>query len=261
VGVAVSVDVAVRAGVLVKVNVKVGDGGRTAGVVTAGIWQANKKTKVTISRTSFDLMRVILSKHHSNGKMNNTYQDSVSVLWWKNLLVGGHMLFEVVTERHSIRAFTDQAIADDVLKKILETVNRAPSAGNLQAFDVYQVTKQKHKEALMRAAHDQEFIAQAPVVLVFCAVPARSAVRYRERGESLYCIQDTTIACTFAMLAATALGLGSVWVGAFDEETVKEIIGVEPGHRPVAMLPIGYPNATPCIRPRRALEDIVHKVG
>jgi len=169
-------------------------------------------------------------------------------------------IFDVFSERHSIRAFTDQAVTDDVLKKIYEAINRAPSAGNLQAFDIYHVTKTEHKQALMRASYDQEFLVQVPVVLVFCVVPARSAVRYTERGETLYCIQDATIACTFAMPAATALRLGSVWVGAFDEEAVAEIICAEPGHRPVAMLPIGYPNAKPRIRPRRALEEIVHMV-
>jgi len=169
-------------------------------------------------------------------------------------------IFDVFSKRHSIRAFPDQPVADDVLKQILETVNRGPSAGNLQAFDIYQVSKIEHKQALMRASYDQEFLVQAPVVLVFCAVPSRSAVRYTERGETLYCIQDATIACTHAMLAATALGLGSVWVGAFDEETVHQIIGAEPGHRPVAMLPIGFPNAEPRIRPRRKLEEIVHQV-
>ena len=169
-------------------------------------------------------------------------------------------IFDVFAERHSIRGYTDQVISDDVLNRIFESVNRAPSAGNLQAFDIYRVTKQEHKEALMRASYDQEFLVQAPVVLVFCAVPARSAVRYAERGATLYCIQDATIACTYAMLAATAFGLGSVWVGAFDEDAVHKIIGAEPGHRPVAMLPIGYPNTEPRIRPRRALEEIVHQV-
>ena len=169
-------------------------------------------------------------------------------------------IFDVFSARHSIRAYTDQPIPDEALKQILESVNRAPSAGNLQAFDIYQVTKKEHKEALMRASHDQEFLVQAPVVLVFCAVPSRSAVRYTERGETLYCIQDATIACTFAMLAATAQGLGTVWVGAFDEEAVGRIINVEPGHRPIAMLPIGYPDGTPRIRTRRKLAEIVHSV-
>ena len=94
-------------------------------------------------------------------------------------------IFDVFSNRHSIRAFTDQPIPDDVIKKIHEAVNRAPSAGNLQACDIYQVGKREHKQALMHASYDQEFLIQAPVVLVFCAVPARSAVRYAERGASL----------------------------------------------------------------------------
>jgi nitroreductase len=85
-------------------------------------------------------------------------------------------------------------------------------------------------------------------------------VRYTERGETLYCVQDATIACTYAMLAATALGLGSVWVGAFDEEAVHKVIAAEPGHRPIAMLPLGFSNETPRQRPRRSLDDIVHVV-
>lgn len=170
-------------------------------------------------------------------------------------------LFDVFLSRHSIRAFTDLSIRSEDLEKILEAVNRAPSAGNRQAFDIYPVTKVEHKNALMKAAYDQVFLVQAPVVLVFCATPARSAERYGERGETLYCIQDATIACAYAMLAATALGLGTVWVGAFEEKAVAEIIRADPGHRPVAMLPIGYPNEIPRIRPRRSLSEIVHPVG
>jgi nitroreductase len=170
-------------------------------------------------------------------------------------------VFRVFSSRYSVRAFTDQPISGEDLEKILESVNRAPSAGNRQAFDIYQVTGTEYKQALKTAAYDQEFLYQAPVVLVFCATPARSAERYGERGETLYCIQDTTIACTYAMLAASALGLGSVWVGAFNEQAVAEIIHADSGHRPIAMLPIGYPNETPRIRPRRALSEIVHTVG
>ncbi|HEY5729511.1 MAG TPA: nitroreductase family protein [Anaerolineales bacterium] len=168
-------------------------------------------------------------------------------------------IFDVFSGRHSIRAFTDQPVTDDELMKVFEAVNRAPSAGNLQAFDIYQVTKKEHKEAIMRASYDQGFLVQAFVILVFCATPSRSTERYNERGEALYCIQDATIACTYAMLAATALDLGNVWVGAFDEDAVHGIIGAEPGQRPVAMLPIGYPNETPRVRPRRSLDDIVHQ--
>jgi nitroreductase len=96
--------------------------------------------------------------------------------------------------------------------------------------------------------------------LIFCANPMRSVERYAERGVELYCIQDTTIACTFAMLAAKALGLDTVWVGAFNEQAVSEILLLPESLRPIAMLPIGYAGKTPNPRPRRSLNDLVHEM-
>lgn len=168
--------------------------------------------------------------------------------------------FDVVKERRSIRAYNAQPVEPEKLQRILEAANRAPSAGNLQAYEVYLVCDAKHRTALVQAAYDQEFLAQAPAVLVFCAHAARSAARYGKRGTDLYCVQDATIACTFAMLAATALGLSTVWVGAFDEDAVRQVIGAPQAHRPVAVLPIGYAAESPPIRPRRRLSDIVHQV-
>ncbi len=168
--------------------------------------------------------------------------------------------FDALKARHSIRAYTDAPVDREKLDQILGAVNLAPSAGNLQAFEVYVVTRADQREELARAAFDQDFIAQAPVALVFCAHAARSADRYGERGIGLYCIQDATIACAYAMLAATALELSSVWVGAFDEGKVSRIINAPQAHRPVAMLPIGYTAEEPRIRGRRSLADLVHRV-
>lgn len=168
--------------------------------------------------------------------------------------------FDVMKERHSIRAYQPQAVEPEKLQDLLQTINRAPSAGNLQAYEVYMVTDAERKSALCKSAYNQEFLMQAPLVLVFCAHAARSSERYQKRGIELYCVQDATIACTFAMLAATALGLSTVWVGAFDETAVREIIGAPQEHRPVAMLPIGYAAETPRNRPRRKLDDLVHHV-
>lgn len=167
--------------------------------------------------------------------------------------------FETIRSRHSIRAFTAAPVEPEKLRQILETANRAPSAGNLQAHEIYVVTSPKQRAALARAAGDQEFVACAPVVLVFCSHPARSAGRYGNRGETLYAVQDATIACTFAMLAATALGLASVWVGAFDEDAVREVIGAPKHVRPLAMLPVGYAAEQPGTTTRRLLEDLVHQ--
>ena len=98
----------------------------------------------------------------------------------------------------------------------------------------------ERKQSLAAAALDQEFVVEAPVVLVFCAHPARSSPKYAARGEQLYSVQDTTIACTYAMLAATALGLASVWVGAFEDQAVSAALNLPQGWLPVALLPLGY---------------------
>jgi len=166
--------------------------------------------------------------------------------------------FDVLNERHSVRAYTTQSIEPEKLQQILEAINRAPSAGNLQAYEVYLVCDEKRKTALAKSARGQDFLAQADVVLVFCTNAARSAGKYGRRGTDLYCLQDATIACTFGMLAATALGLSTVWVGAFDEEKARQAIDAPEGQRPVAMLPVGYPAEFPRNSPRRSLNDLLH---
>jgi nitroreductase len=168
--------------------------------------------------------------------------------------------FEVVKTRQSIRAFQDKSIEPEQLQQILDTINRAPSAGNLQGYEVYLVTNRAVMQALARSTSGQDFITQAALVLVFCAHPKRSAQRYRERGTTLYCVQDATIACAYAQLAVTALGLASVWVGAFNEDAVRSAIGVGHDLRPVAFLPIGYAAETPEHRSRRALAELVHRI-
>lgn len=169
--------------------------------------------------------------------------------------------FQAVRARHSIRAFASRPVEQDHLRAILDAANRAPSAGNLQAYEIYVVTNRARREDLARAALDQEFVAQAPVVLVFCAHPARSARKYGERGRWLYSIQDATIACAYAQLAATALSLATVWVGAFAEEAVREAIGAVSSLLPVAILPVGYAGEKPEITTRRPLESLVRYVG
>jgi len=168
--------------------------------------------------------------------------------------------FQVLKERQSIREFAPNAIEDGDLEEILRAANMAPSAGNLQAYEIYVVTKSGYKNALSKAALEQQFVASAPVVLVFCANPARSEWKYGRRGRRLYAIQDATIACTFAMLAATALGLACVWVGAFNESTVHQVINAPSGNIPVVVLPIGYGTERPPRSSRRSLDDLVHVI-
>jgi nitroreductase len=167
---------------------------------------------------------------------------------------------EVIRNRHSIRTFTDQPVEAEKLQQILETANLAPSAGNLQAYEIYVVTDFKKRDGLSCAALAQEYIAVAPVALVFCTHPELTEGRYTERGTRLYTVQDATIACAFAMLAATNLRLGSVWVGTFDEKVVRLIIGAPDSQVPVVILSIGYPGEYPDQHPRRPLEQLAHWV-
>lgn len=168
--------------------------------------------------------------------------------------------FDLIQARHSIRQYLDQPVEEEKLQCILQAANAAPSAGNRQAYEIYLVRREDLRRRLVEAAWNQEFIFQAPLLLVFCTNPQRNADRYGERGEMLYSLQDATIACTFAMLAATEQGLGTVWVGAFDEERVRQILDLLAGQRPIILLPVGYPAFKPRPRPRRELADLVHEV-
>lgn len=154
-----------------------------------------------------------------------------------------------------MRSYKPQPVEESKLKRIFQAANMAPSAGNLQAYKVQVIRDQAKRKALAKAAHDQGFIAEAPVCLVFCADPNRSAAKYDKRGSELYSVQDATIAGAFAMLAAVDVGLATVWVGDFDEKKVQQVLEDE-ATRPVAMFSLGYAAELPAASPRRAIEEI-----
>jgi nitroreductase len=167
--------------------------------------------------------------------------------------------FDMIKSRRSVRAFAPKPVEEDKLNQILEAINRAPSAGNLQGFEIYLVRKPWHRKALADAAPSQEYLATAPVVLAFCTNPARLA-KYGERGEQLFCVQDATIAAVYAWLALTDLVLSGVWIGSIDEEEARRALGAPVGQRPVVLMPIGYSADNPVEYPRRPLSDLVHEV-
>ena len=165
--------------------------------------------------------------------------------------------FEVLERRRSVRAFTSHPVERRQLATLLAAASAAPSAGDRQAYEIVTVQTPERKAALAVAAGGQEFVAAAPVVLAFVADPARSAEKYGARGASLYCVQDATIAAANVQLAATAAGLASCWVGAFDERPAAAVLKAPRGRRVVALLPLGYPDEKPVRPPRRSLEDLV----
>ena len=168
--------------------------------------------------------------------------------------------FEVVARRQSIRSYAPRAVEKEKTDKILAAANDAPSAGNLQAYEIYVVRKREHLAGLAAAAISQDLIAQAPTALVFCAHPTRSKGDYGDRGMQLFALQDATIACTHAMLAATALGLATVWIGSFNDDAVRRFLRVSADMLPVAILVVGYGAEQPLRTQRRSLEDIAHEI-
>ncbi len=167
-------------------------------------------------------------------------------------------LIEVLKTRRSIRRFKSKPIPDQILWKILNLANAAPSAGNLQARDFVVVRDDKVKEQLAEAALGQEFVRDVPVVIVVCGNMKRSSIGYGIRGEHFYSIQDADAAVMHILLSTHALGLGTCWVGAFDDDMVSSILNL-PGYiRPIAILPLGYPAEHPRTTSRLKTEKLVH---
>ena len=165
--------------------------------------------------------------------------------------------FELIRKRRSVRAYARRKLEPEKLEAVLDAARLGPSAGDLQGYGVVVVRSSARKEALARAAYDQTFIVAAPAVLVFLADPERSRSKYGERGAELYCLQDATIAATYAQLAASAVGLATCWLGSFDPDKVAEAVQARPPLWPVALLTLAHAAETPDAMPRRAIEDLV----
>ncbi len=164
---------------------------------------------------------------------------------------------EAIKERRSIRKFKDRAVGKEIIEKLLDAAQMAPSAGNLQARDFIVVFNKITKQKLTKAALNQSFIEQAPVVIVVIANTERSSRVYKSRGE-LYAAQDATASIMNLLLAAHSCGLATCWVGAFDESSVGEALGIPPKTRPVAIIPVGYADEEHAAPPRMGLDKVVH---
>ena len=160
--------------------------------------------------------------------------------------------WKVIEERYSVRQFDPEGeVSPDVVEHLLEAATLAPSAGNRQPWHFYVTRDPEIQQGLAAAAFGQQFVAEAPVVIVVCADAEQSAGRYGHRGRDLYCLQDTAVATGYILLAAVASGLGGCWVGAFDEGQATRILDLPRNHRPVAILPIGKPAGKPDHRTSR----------
>lgn len=152
-------------------------------------------------------------------------------------------VYEAIYGRQSIRSFDPiREVPRELVLKLLRAACQAPSAGNLQPWRFWVIREPALKEKLVEAALGQDFISEAPVVILVLANLRVASTGYGERGTRLYCIQDTAAAIENLLLAAHSEGLGVCWIGAFDEHRVVDSCELPPHLRPLAIVPIGYPS-------------------
>ncbi len=160
-------------------------------------------------------------------------------------------LLEAIRTRRSVRKYSDKPVEDDKLEAVLEAVRLAPSWANMQCWRMVVVRDQKVKEAISDLSYVESYFApkgykanpskkalvEAPVVIVLCAEPQQSGSLW---GQSYYLV-DAGIAAENLMLAARGQGLGTVFVGVYDEVKVKGILSIPATVRVVGLFPLGYP--------------------
>ena len=166
-------------------------------------------------------------------------------------------IFEAIENRRSIRKFIEKPITEEMLRKLMDAIKFAPSAGNLHSRFFHVVHNSEIKKKLCVAANNQKFVEQAPVVFVG-SMHLERAKGYGSRGTELYSIQDVSASVQNLMLVAHSLGLGTCWVGAFTEKEAAEVLDLPDFMRPIAMVPVGYPDISPKAR-KTPTEDEMFK--
>ena len=165
-------------------------------------------------------------------------------------------LLDVMRSRRSVRQYQSNPLDDKTVARLLTAATWAPTAGNAQPWYFYIIRDEYMLRKLADAALGQIFLAKAPMVIVVCADLERAREAYKKRGETLYCIQDCAAATQNILPMAHALGLGTCWVGAFDEESVSTQLYLPKRHRPLSLVSVGWPAEQPQPPGRLALNRV-----
>jgi len=164
-------------------------------------------------------------------------------------------VLDIIRARRSVRKFRPDPIPEDALGRALEAARLAPSAKNFQPWKFILVRDPDTRRRLAQASAGQSFMAAAPVIIVACGFPGDSYTRMGRYMNSWPV--DVTIAFEHLVLQAQEDGLGTCWIGAFEEEEVKAVLGVPTEVKVLALTPLGYPAEAPAARGRKGLEEIV----
>ena len=148
-------------------------------------------------------------------------------------------VLEAIRTRRSVRAYSSRAIPDEVMQRMRQAIRFAPSACNFQPWRFIFVMQAGLRRKLGQVANDQLWMADAPVIVVACGFPQQAFRAMGGYGNSADV--DVAIAVDHLTLAAVAEGLGTCWIGAFNETGAKKLLNIPAQAKVVAMTPLGYP--------------------
>ncbi len=161
--------------------------------------------------------------------------------------------FELIQKRYSVRSYKSDPIEDEKLQKILEAARLAPTAANRQAFKVV-VIHTRGREEQLKKIYGRDWFVLAPMVVGIFSIPRKNWVRSDGRN---YSDVDAAIVADHIILAATELGLGTCWIGAFNAAAAREVVGLGEGFEPVVFIPLGYPESPGPQKVRKSLDELV----
>ncbi len=161
---------------------------------------------------------------------------------------------ELIKYRKSVRSWSDKPVETEMIEKIIDTARFAPSAKNLQDWKVIAVRDSELRSRMTEVARGQRFVGEAPVVLAICG-DSSTGIMSCDMPRS---VVDATILIDHITLAAAAEGLGTCWIGSFNQDACRKLLGIPDGWEVVELLPLGYP-ADPSVvnKKRKSMEEIL----
>lgn len=163
-------------------------------------------------------------------------------------------VLDVIRERGSIRRYEDRSIPKDVMDKVLEAARLAQSAGNRQPWEFIVVQEKDVKKKLASAASNQSLVDEAAAVIVCIAHPENCG----HVGSLDSFLVDVAIAVENMALVSWEMALGSCWIGAYNEEKVKQLLDIPKNLPVVSLFTLGYPAEKQASKRRKPMEQIVH---
>lgn len=169
-------------------------------------------------------------------------------------------LFEALKNRRSIRRFRDKPVPDEALYKVIEAGTWAPSAHNKQPWHFIVIRDKNSLESIAEKSKYAKFLPQVPVAIVVCAEFTYKRNCPEEKGLAYFSIQDSAAAIENILLAAYGMGLGTCWVGDFNETLLRPMLEIPAEYNAVGIIALGYPEAeiNPKMPQRKSLEEVVH---